>query len=107
MLFVREVRCQVTKEFPDMGALDVMKEVGRRWQNITEIDKSRFQALADKDKERFKRENQIYLKELEKIRVEMEKKFEDNPTGENEEVDYNSPQLDNQKSKSSVNNHGK
>ena len=39
MIFVREMRARVTQEFPDMNALDVMKEVGRRWQNISEEDK--------------------------------------------------------------------
>lgn len=67
MIFVREVRSRVTQEFPDMNALDVMKEVGRRWQSITDEDKNYYQALADKDKERFKRENQQYMKELEQL----------------------------------------
>jgi len=39
MIFVREVRARVTQEFPDMNALDVMKEVGRRWQSINVPDK--------------------------------------------------------------------
>lgn len=67
MIFVREVRAKVTQEFPDMNALDVMKEVGRRWQSITKEDKDYYQALADKDKERFKKENQKYMKELEQL----------------------------------------
>lgn len=67
MIFVREVRTRVTQEFPDMNALDVMKEVGRRWQSITPQDKTHYQELANKDKERFKRENQQYLKELDDL----------------------------------------
>ena len=67
MIFVREVRTRVTQEFPDMNALDVMKEVGRRWQSITPQDKNHYQELANKDKERFKRENQQYLKELDQL----------------------------------------
>lgn len=71
MIFVREVRTKVTQDFPDMNALDVMKEVGRRWQSINPLDKSYFQNLADKDKERFKKENQQYLKELEQLDIKL------------------------------------
>ena len=67
MIFVREVRTKVTQEYPDMNALDVMKEVGRRWQNISDEDKHYYQNEANKDKERFKRENQQYMKELEQL----------------------------------------
>lgn len=73
MIFVREVRARVTREFPDMNALDVMKEVGRRWQSITEEDKKYYQEQADKDKERFKRENQQYMKELEMLDYKLKK----------------------------------
>jgi len=71
MIFVREVRTRVTQEFPDMNALDVMKEVGRRWQNITPEDKNHYQELANRDKERFKRENQQYLKELDQLNSKL------------------------------------
>lgn len=67
MIFVRDTRSKVTQEFPEMNALDVMKEVGRRWQSITKENKDYFQSLADKDKERFKKENQIYLKDLDAL----------------------------------------
>lgn len=80
MIFVREVRAKVTQEFPDMNALDVMKEVGRRWQNISEEDKAYYQALADKDKERFKKENQQYMKELEQLDSKLKTSKKD--TGE-------------------------
>jgi len=73
MIFVREVRAKVTQDFPDMNALDVMKEVGRRWQSIIPEDKKYFQTQADKDKERFKRENQQYMKELEQLDTKLKK----------------------------------
>lgn len=71
MIFVRDTRSKVTTEFPDMNALDVMKEVGRRWQSISPDNKDHFQKLANQDKERFKKENQQYMKDLEKL----DKKF--------------------------------
>lgn len=81
MIFVREMRSRVTQDFPDMNALDVMKEVGRRWQSISAEDKNYYQALADKDKERFKRENQQYMKELEQLDTKM-KNSKGKDTGE-------------------------
>lgn len=71
MIFVREIRTKVTQEFPEMNALDVMKEVGRRWQNITPEDKNYYQNMANKDKERFKKENQQYMKELEQLDTKL------------------------------------
>lgn len=88
MIFVREVRSRVTQEFPDMNALDVMKEVGRRWQSISDEDKSYYQSLADKDKERFKRENQQYMKELEQLDSKLKSSKKNLiPTGDDLEVD--------------------
>lgn len=84
MIFVRDTRSKVTQEFPDMNALDVMKEVGRRWQNISEEDKKSFQTLADRDKERFKREHQQYLKDLEVLdkKLKNSSKMKDASSGE-------------------------
>lgn len=66
MIFVREVkklnltdlqtRPLIIKEFPRMNILDVMKEIGRRWQKITPEHKQHFEREADKDKIRFRRE---------------------------------------------------
>ena len=39
MIFVRETRQKVTRENPHMKVLDVMKEVGRRWQSISPEEK--------------------------------------------------------------------
>jgi len=85
MIFVREVRSRVTQEFPDMNALDVMKEVGKRWQNITQEDKDYFQALADKDKERFKRENQQYMRDLETLDTKLKNSKKPKLAGAGEE----------------------
>ena len=37
---------------PDMGALMVMKEVGRAWQAMVETDRKYFKDKADNDKHR-------------------------------------------------------
>ena len=50
MIFVRETRQKVTHEYPDMKVLDVMKEVGRRWQSIDPNEKSSFEHKSSLDK---------------------------------------------------------
>lgn len=89
MIFVRDTRSKVTTEFPDMNALDVMKEVGRRWQSINKEDKAHFKQLADQDKDRFKKENQQYMRDLEKL----DKKFKSWKSGQAGEGDTGKPIL--------------
>jgi len=31
MIFVKETRPKIVTKYPDMGALDIMKEVGKKW----------------------------------------------------------------------------
>ena len=53
MIFVRETRPKVTSDFPNMQVLDVMKEVGRRWQSITEPEREYFTRKSETDKSRY------------------------------------------------------
>lgn len=53
MIFVRETRGKICKKYPDMHALQVMKEVGKTWQNLNGKEKQRYEDLAELDKERF------------------------------------------------------
>lgn len=50
-----------------MGALDVMKSVGNRWQNMTEKERQYFQDQADVDKIRYLKEMNEFYNEVEKI----------------------------------------
>ena len=77
MIFVREIRPVVTTDHPNMGVLDVKKEVGRRWQEIIVEDKASFQAKSDIDKERFKKENSTYLQKLQQIKLERKAEMEE------------------------------
>jgi hypothetical protein len=52
---------------PEMGALNVMKEVGYAWQSMTSNDRQYFQDKADKDKIRYLREQKQYYDEVERI----------------------------------------
>lgn len=50
-----------------MGALNVMKQVGYEWQNITEEKKQYFQNKADIDKARYIKERTEFYDEVERI----------------------------------------
>jgi len=64
MIFVRETRPKVIQEFPDMQVLDVMKEVGWRWKNITPIEREYFNRKSGQDKEWYDLENKDYHSKL-------------------------------------------
>lgn len=45
---------------PDFSIGDVAKELGKQWADLNEKDKSRFEAMAEKDRERYEREKTEY-----------------------------------------------
>lgn len=55
------------RDNPNMGALNVMKQVGYEWQNITEEKKQYFQNKADIDKARYIKEMAEFYDEVERI----------------------------------------
>ena len=67
MIFVREMRAKVCTQHPDMHALQVMKEVGKLWQNLSVADRKEYDLLADKDKIRFLNEIEDFNKAVESI----------------------------------------
>jgi len=69
MIFVREVRSKISKANPDMPVLQIMKEVGYKWQNLTSSEKKIYQDMADTDKIRYKDELKDFEKEVEKLHV--------------------------------------
>ena len=69
MIFVREVRSKISKANPDMPVLQIMKEVGHRWQNLTDTERNIYQRMADEDKVRYKLELKEFEKEVEKLQV--------------------------------------
>lgn len=79
MIFVRETRPLICEKYPDMHALDVMKEVGKTWQRLTFPEKQRFENEALRDKERYIQE----LKAFEEACESFENHIENSP--ENEE----------------------
>ena len=69
MIFVREVRSKVSKANPDMPVLQIMKEVGKKWQSLNPNQKKVYQDMADADKVRYKSELKEFEKEVEKLQV--------------------------------------
>jgi len=58
--FCNDERPKVKAELGEATVGEIAKELGRRWQACTDGDKSRFEAMAQKDKQRYEREMQIY-----------------------------------------------
>lgn len=52
-----------------MPVLQIMKEVGSRWQSLTPGEKNVYQQMADEDKVRYKQELKEFEKEVEKLQV--------------------------------------
>lgn len=52
---------------PEMGALQVMQEVGKQWQAMTEEERRYFKDKADRDKVRYLDEQKTFYDEVEKI----------------------------------------
>lgn len=50
-----------------MGALQVMQQVGKQWQAMTEESRAEFKRKADKDKVRYLQEQKAFYDEVEKI----------------------------------------
>ena len=53
MFFVRETRRKVARDMPDIAPLDIMKEVGKIWKKVSELNMKRYKALADQDALRY------------------------------------------------------
>lgn len=52
-----------------MPVLQIMKEVGSRWQSLIPSEKNVYQQMADEDKVRYKQELKEFEKEVEKLQV--------------------------------------
>ena len=67
MIFVKETRPKIVEANPNMGALEVMQEVGRAWKSMTEADKQYFKSKADNDKHRYLSESRKFYDEVAKV----------------------------------------
>lgn len=49
-------------ENPEYGVGDIAKELGRRWADASPATKSKYEAMAEKDKARYEKEMTAYKK---------------------------------------------
>jgi tRNA U34 5-carboxymethylaminomethyl modifying enzyme MnmG/GidA len=56
MYFSQEYREQLKQDNPDMTFGEIGKALGEKWKVISADEKAKFEEMAKKDKERFKRE---------------------------------------------------
>jgi len=59
----------VVKDHPNIPALDIMKEVGRIWQNITKDELDYFKEKSRKDMERYLKEHEKFINEINDLRA--------------------------------------
>ncbi len=57
------------RDHPNIPSLDIMKEVGRIWQNIGKEELAYFKVKSDQDLERFKREHESFIQEINSLRA--------------------------------------
>jgi hypothetical protein len=58
----------VVRDNPDIPSLDIMKEVGRIWQSITKDELEYFKDKARLDMERYKKEHESFITEINELR---------------------------------------
>lgn len=79
MIFVRETRSKVQKENQDMHVLEIMKQVGKQWQNLTDEERKVYQDKADEDKIRYRNELKAFESEVDKLGLKKSIKTQSRP----------------------------
>lgn len=59
--FCHDERTKVKALNPEYGVGDIAKELGRKWSDCVPETKSKYEAMADKDKQRYERVSIHYL----------------------------------------------
>lgn len=59
-MFQKEVRPQIVADNPNLKVSEVAKEIGEQWKNLDQDQKSKYEKLAEQDKERYQREMEAY-----------------------------------------------
>lgn len=87
MWFCQEHREKVKTDHPDMGAKEILSELGRRWKALTDDDKVQYNEIAKEDKERYEREKEVFLKTHLSIYMDDQ----DSKAGKRKKKDPNAP----------------
>ena len=61
MFFCNEFRNQIWAENPEFKMGDVAKELGKRWKQLSEVQKEKYSKMNEVDKERYEEEYETYL----------------------------------------------
>jgi len=62
LFYTKLNREKIKKENPDLKSSDVVKEMGKRWKNISDDDKAPYEKMAKEDKARYDKEKAEYDK---------------------------------------------
>jgi len=62
--FCNDERSGIKSSHPDYTVGDIAKELGRKWGEVDETTKSKYEAMAEKDKARYERDMNAYKKKL-------------------------------------------
>ena len=71
---------------PDIAPLDIMKEVGKIWQNVKESDMKRYKQMAKADTVRYQEELEVFINMLNELRQTKKKSAYSTPSKANELV---------------------
>ena len=66
----KQTRPKVVRDFPNIPPLDIMKEVGKIWQNITEEKLEYFKEQSRIDTERYREEHENFIREINNLRAQ-------------------------------------
>lgn len=83
--FCNDERAKVKETMPEASVGEVAKELGRRWGDISEKDKAKYEALAAKDKARYEKESNAYKNKKPKAAAKSSKKADSDDEDEEEE----------------------
>ncbi|CAO3702300.1 unnamed protein product [Rhizopus stolonifer] len=64
MLYSQDVRPKVVEENPELKAIEIAKHVGEMWNKLTDKEKAPYVKQAEKEKQRFDKENATYKTSL-------------------------------------------
>lgn len=65
--FCNDERPRVKEIMPESSVGDIAKELGRRWNDISPSEKSKYEGLAAKDKARYEKEINVYKSKQPKV----------------------------------------
>jgi len=77
MFYSNAIREQVKEEMPHLKFTEISKEIGARWQQLSERKKKPFHRQALQDKERYEQEKATYVPDPEWVRAQGKKRKKD------------------------------